>query len=193
MFQQKISNAHAQFLFKLWIMKVKYACPLKYTEWSILPFISLRTCLLYDHRKVKNANTHLPGNVSILRYSHLKFLRKHVRIFQVGNFLVSMVLVCVDSALNHLWFVTISGAGRLLNYEEGNTYDPRWSVLPSGYGIEGEWSHVIAWKLTYTNHECADMHLSLVKPAEIQQRQTGCMLKVCPTAKTPSRHFEHQL
>jgi hypothetical protein len=55
--------------------------------------------LLYDHREVKNANTHLSGNVSILRYIHFKLHVARAEIFPVGYFLATMVLVCVDSVL----------------------------------------------------------------------------------------------
>jgi hypothetical protein len=52
--------------------------------------------MLYDHKEVQNENTHWFGNVSIFKYSLYVARAKR---FTVGNFLVSMVLVCVDSSI----------------------------------------------------------------------------------------------
>jgi hypothetical protein len=62
----------------------------------------LRKSLYFEIHSLKVYTYHM------LRYSRL------------GNFLVSMVIVCVHSIV--VWFVMISDAGRFINYEEGRKY-----------------------------------------------------------------------
>jgi hypothetical protein len=61
----------------------------------------------------------------------------------------------------------ISDAGRILNYAEGRNTVGMSEVIckPTSvcwiYVSEGEWFHVTACKMNYTNQEYADMHLIL--------------------------------
>jgi hypothetical protein len=84
----------------------------------------------------------------------------------------------------------ITDAGRLLNYEEGNTYDPRLFLPPFRYGSEGEWFHLKPAKLTKQVRNVETCILSLVKRAGIQLRQNGCMLKGPPPAGQPAINLE---
>jgi hypothetical protein len=118
---------------------------------------------------------HIGPETSLFWESHFKLMRSTRWEIPGWDFFGQYGTCLCWQCSNHLWFVVNSGAGRLLNYKEGNTYDQRWFQF--GYGSEGERFHATAGRTHYTDEGCAHMQLLLGETREIQLRQNGCTLK----------------
>jgi hypothetical protein len=93
--------------------------------------------MLYGHREVKNANTHLSVKVSVLRYIHFKFIRSIWWDIPGCKFLGHYGTTFVDSILvscGLLWFRMPGGYSTMK--KEENMYDVRWFVLPFEHASE---------------------------------------------------------
>jgi hypothetical protein len=69
---------------------------------------------MYEHKQVKNTNSRWSGNVSLFIYIHFNFIHSTCERLPAGNFLLSVVFVCVVS--------TLISCVKILNYEEGRKY-----------------------------------------------------------------------